>query len=89
VAAPDAIEEGRILKGIRRQAEAVVAFDIDESGVPVHLSVESVSAGVWAPEALLVVRGWRFKPGMKDDDPVPVPCKFTLAWGGRKLGEVR
>jgi TonB family protein len=86
VATPAAIEEGWVLWGIRRQAEAVVAFDIDESGVPVHLSVESVSADVWAPEALSVVRGWRFKPGMKEDDPVPVPCKFTLTWGGRRLG---
>ncbi|MEO8130345.1 MAG: TonB family protein, partial [Bryobacteraceae bacterium] len=85
VSAREAMEEGSLLRAIRREAMAVVLFDIDESGVPVHLAIESASAEVWAPEALAVVRGWRFQPGMKEDQPVSVPCTFTLTWGGLKL----
>jgi TonB family protein len=41
---------------------------------------------VWIDQAITVLRGWRFTPGMKDGKPVAVSCKFDFAWGPRNLG---
>ena len=81
-----AIEEGRLLGAVGRQAFVALAFDVDESGVPVHVQVVRSSHEVWNDQAMAVLRGWRFTPGMKDGMPVSVPCTFEFAWGPRILG---
>jgi TonB family protein len=81
-----AIEEGRLLGAIGRQAFVALSFDVDESGVPNHIQVESSSDSVWDDQATAVLRQWRFAPGMKDRMPVSVPGTFDFVWGPRNLG---
>lgn len=80
-----AIEEGRLLGAIGRQAFVALSFDVDESGVPTHIQVDRSSDIVWNDQATTVLRAWRFTPGMKDGKPVTVPCQFDFAWGPRNL----
>ena len=81
-----AIEQGRLLGAIGRQSFVALAFEVDESGVPVHIQVARSSDNVWNDQAMAVLRGWRFTPGMKEGTPVSVPCTFEFAWGPRILG---
>jgi TonB family protein len=80
-----AIEEGRLLGGIGRQAFVTVSFDVNEGGLPVNIQVVRSSDPVWDDQATTVLRYWRFTPGMKDGKPVSVPCKFDFVWGPRTL----
>ena len=80
-----AIEEGRMLGAIGRQAFVALSFDVDEHGVPTRIEVTRTSEEVWSDQAVTVLRGWRFTPGMKDGMPVSVPCTFDFAWGPRSL----
>ncbi len=81
-----AIEEGRLLGAIGRQAFVSLSFDVDEGGVPIHIQVERSSDSVWNDQATAILRQWRFTSGMKDGKPVTVPCTFAFAWGPRNLG---
>ncbi|MBZ5678238.1 MAG: TonB family protein [Acidobacteriia bacterium] len=76
-----AIEQGRLLGAMGRQAFVTLAFDVDEQGVPTHIQAARTSEDVWIDQAMTVLRGWRFQPGMKDGKPVPVSCTFDFAWG--------
>jgi TonB family protein len=80
-----AIDEGRILGAVGRQATATLRFDIDEDGTPVHFEVQQASLEMWGPEAMALVSEWRFKPGMKNGRAVKVPVTVELAWGPRDL----
>jgi len=80
-----AIEEGRLLGAIGRQAFVALTFDVDEQGVPTHIQVARTSDDIWNDQATAVLRGWRFTPGMKDGKPVSVSCTFDFAWGPRSL----
>jgi TonB family protein len=80
-----AIEEGRLLGAIGRQAFVGLSFDVDEQGIPTHIQVARTSDDVWNDQATAVLRGWRFAPGIKDGRPVSVPCTFDFAWGPRSL----
>jgi len=81
-----AIEEGRLLGGIGRQAFITLSFDVNEGGMPVNIQVVRSSDRVWDDQATAVLRQWRFTPGMKDGKPVSVPCAFDFVWGPRNLG---
>lgn len=80
-----AIEQGQVLGAMGRQAFVTLAFDVDERGVPTHIQAARTSDDVWTDQAITVLRGWRFQPGMKDGKPVPVSCTFDFAWGPRNL----
>jgi hypothetical protein len=80
-----AIEEGRLLGGIGRQASARVSFDIDDRGIPANIQVIDASAPVWGPQAVILVSDWRFKPAMKDGKPISARCTIDLIWGTRNL----
>ncbi len=80
-----AIEEGRLLGAIGRQAFVGLSFDVDEHGIPTNIQVARTSDDVWNDQATTVLRGWRFTPGMKDGRPVSVSCTFDFAWGPRSL----
>ena len=84
-----AVDEGRLLGAIGRQAFATIAFTIDERGVPDNFRAEDVSETMWGPEAILLLRDWRFKPATKDGKPVAVPAKFQVAWGPLDLSPER
>jgi hypothetical protein len=81
----EAIDEGRLLGAMGRQATATVSFDINELGIPVNIQVGATSAATWGPEAAGLVSEWRFKPGMKDGRAVSVPCSVDLIWGPRNV----
>ncbi len=80
-----AIEEGRLLGAIGRQAYVTLTFDVDERGIPTNIRVTRTSEAIWNDQATTVLRGWRFTPGMKDGKPIPVSCTFDFAWGPRSL----
>jgi TonB family protein len=80
-----AIEEGRILGGMGRQAFITLSFDVNEGGLPVNIQVVRSSDPVWDEQATAVLRYWRFTPGTKDGKPVSVPCTFDFVWGPRNL----
>ena len=60
-------------------------FDVDQDGRPAHFWVQNASEPVWGGEAIELVRGWRFKPGVKSGVPVVMPCTLELVWGQRDL----
>jgi TonB family protein len=76
-----AYDEAEILSVVGRAASAVVSFDIDERGYPGNFLVENASAKDWGPEAVGVIQGWRFHPGMKAGLPISVRCTLSLIWG--------
>jgi len=76
-----AIDEGWVISAIPRSATVSLQFVINERGVPTKFQILQVSADVWGDEAIAVVRRWRFTPGSKDGQPVPVPCTIDLVWG--------
>jgi TonB family protein len=80
-----AIDEGRLLGAMGRQAFITLSFDVDESGVPVHIQAARSSDSVWDDQATAVLRQWRFAPGTKDGKPVSVPCSFDFVFGPRSL----
>ncbi len=80
-----AIEEGRLLGAMGRQAFITLSFDVNEGGMPVNIQVVRSSDPVWDDQATTVLRYWRFTPGMKDEKPVSVPCTFDFVWGPRTL----
>jgi TonB family protein len=84
-----AIDEGRLLGAIGRQAFATVSFTIDENGVPGNFRAEKVSETMWGQEAIFLLREWRFKPGTKDGKAVTVPATFEVAWGPLDLSPER
>jgi TonB family protein len=84
-----AIDEGRLLGAIGRQAFATIAFTIDEHGVPGNFHIENVSETMWGQEAIFLLREWRFKPGTKDGKAIAVPATFEVAWGPLDLSPER
>src|SRR5262249_49181909 len=80
-----AVDEGRLLGAIGRQAFVKLTFDIDEHGVPGHFRVLNASLDLWGDEAISLVSQWRFNPGRKNGDAVAVPCTLDLGWGPREL----
>ncbi len=84
-----AVDEGRLLGAIGRQAFATISFTIDEHGVPGSFRAEHVSENMWGPEAILLLRDWRFKPGIKEGKAIAVPAKFQVAWGPLDLSPER
>jgi TonB family protein len=84
-----AIDEGRLLGAIGRQAFATIAFIIDDRGVPFDFRAETASETMWGQEAILLLREWRFKPGTKDGKAVDVPANFQVAWGPLDLSPER
>lgn len=81
----DAIEEGRLLGAVGRQATATVVLQVNEQGIPVNVQVRDASEEVWEAEALALVRKWRFTPGLKEGRPISVPCVLDLVWGPKNL----
>ena len=58
-----------------------VQFDVDDNGIPINLRAQSPSGPKLETEAIDIVSGWRFQPGMKDGKPISVPAAFDFAHG--------
>jgi hypothetical protein len=83
-----AVEEGRVIGAIGRQATATISFDINELGIPVDLHVDWMSDTCWGPEAVALVQEWRFTPGVKDEKPVRTRAAVDLLWGPFNLSAI-
>ena len=76
-----AYDEGMILSAIKRAAFTTIAFDISERGEPDNFDVVDESADTWGPEAVALLKNWRFHPSMRNGEVIKVPCEVTLMWG--------
>jgi Gram-negative bacterial TonB protein C-terminal len=77
----DAIDHGEVVAALGRQIWVAVAFDIDEGGIPVHLSAMNSTDDLWATQSMAFIREWRFKPALVEGEPVAARCVVGLTWG--------
>jgi TonB family protein len=61
-----------------------ISFDINPDGVTENLHIESSSSPAAEREVIGIVRGWQFRPSVKDGQPVPVRCTLEFARGNVK-----
>jgi len=80
-----AIDHGQVVAALGRQVWAAIAFDIDESGVPVHLSAMNSTDEMWATQSMAFLREWRFKPALLEGKPVTARCIVGFTWGARNI----
>ncbi len=67
---------------VEENASVTIAFDISAQGVPVNVRAVKSSNAKWESELLTAVSGgWRFRPGMANGKPVPVPAWFEFVRG--------
>ena len=76
-----AYNEAMLLSVIKRAAYATISFDIDERGAPGNFSVLDESESTWGPEAVALVKNWRFHPGMRNGAALKVSCEMAFMWG--------
>lgn len=76
------MDEALLVAAMRRVATVKLQFDVDEHGIPRDFQVLAASEKVWGGEAIAVVGKWRFRPAMKDGNPLPARCTLDLAWVG-------
>ena len=62
-------------------ASITLSFDINEQGIPTHLRVEKSSDPAREAEVLAAVEEWTFSPGLKNGQPVVVPCTANFVLG--------
>jgi TonB family protein len=58
-----------------------VSFDVSPNGVAENLHIEKSSSPAAESEVILIVRGWQFRPGMKDGQPVSARCTMEFVQG--------
>lgn len=64
-----------------RTGNAAISFDVDPNGIAENLHIEKSSDPALESEVIRIVRGWQFRPGMKDGQPVSVPCTLEFIEG--------
>ena len=79
------LDEAGFVEYTKRQAVVKLAFEVDASGRPVNFQRPIATYSSWGPEAVSIVRRWRFTPGMKDGVAVTTPCEVTLVWGNKQF----
>ena len=57
-----------------------VAFTVDEQGVPRHPHIVRSDNEYFDFSAMVTALEWRFKPAMRDGQPVPMPLTLDLAF---------
>jgi TonB family protein len=58
-----------------------ISFDVDRNGTTANLHIEKSSSSALESEVIRIVRGWQFRPGVKDGQPVSVPCTLEFVEG--------
>jgi TonB family protein len=85
----DAMDHAAIMSAAGRQPTVTLSFEVDSQGLPGEFHVVNASDPIWGPEAIELVKGWRFIPGTRDNESVPVPCTVMLVWGQREISAER
>ncbi len=67
-----------LAKAARYEGTAVVAIVVDENGVPKNVRVVKALGMGLDEKAIESVKQWRFKPGMKDGQPVNVAATVQV-----------
>jgi len=57
-----------------------VAFTVDEQGVPRHPHIVRSDNEYFDFSALVTAQEWRFKPAMRDGQPIAAPLTLNLAF---------
>ncbi len=81
----EAMDHAAIVSAVGRQATVTLSFEVDSQGLPGEFHVVNASDPIWGPEAIELVKGWRFIPGTRDKESVAVPCTVMLVWGQRDI----
>jgi TonB family protein len=55
-----------------------LSFDVEPNGEAANLHIENSSSPALESEVIRIVRGWRFRPGIKDGQTVSVPCTLEF-----------
>jgi TonB family protein len=55
-----------------------ISFDVNPDGMAENLHIEKSSGPGAESEVIRIVRGWQFRPGIKDSQPVSVPCTLEF-----------
>jgi TonB family protein len=58
-----------------------ISFDVNPTGTAENLHIEKSSDPALESEVIRIVRGWKFRPGMKGGQPVAVPCTMEFVQG--------
>jgi TonB family protein len=64
-----------------RTGDVAISFDVGANGIAENLHIEKSSARALESEVIRIVRGWKFLPGMKDGQPLSVPCTMEFVEG--------
>jgi TonB family protein len=64
-----------------RIGSVAISFEVDSKGIAENLHIEKSSDPALEGEVIRIVRGWQFRPGMKDGQPVSVPCTLEFVEG--------
>jgi len=81
----DSLDAGQLVVAAGRLATVTLSFQVDKTGAPVGFEVERASDPLWGPEAVAVVRAWRFQPALLNVRAVSAAGEVDLAWGPREL----
>ncbi len=57
-----------------------VAFTVDEQGIPRHPHIVQSDNDYFDFSAMVTALEWRFKPAMRDGEPVATPLTLSLAF---------
>jgi TonB family protein len=58
-----------------------ISFDINPEGGTENLHIENSSSSAAEREVIGIVRGWQFRPSVKDGQPVSVRCTLEFVKG--------
>jgi TonB family protein len=61
-----------------RTGSVAISFDVNPTGIAENLHIEKSFDPALESEVIRIVRGWKFRPGMKDDQTVSVPCTMEF-----------
>jgi len=70
-----------IYKPAGQTGSVAISFDVDPNGTAENLHIETSSDPALESEVIRIVRGWKFRPGMKGGQPVAVPCTMEFVEG--------
>ena len=64
--------------------EALIAFIVDKDGLTTEVQVENASDKAFGEAAQQAVSKWKFKPGMKNGEPIRVAMKVPVVFALEK-----